>query len=101
MTINIFTNRPAYDVPIEKDGVVNRIWQAFFDSVFQKLNSLLGASLPLNAYTVAQLEGGSATILASSNTNGAVIVSDESGGRTIATSDGTDWRRVSDGAVIS
>jgi hypothetical protein len=30
-----------------------------------------------------------------------VIISDETGGRTLATSDGTDWRRVSDGAVAS
>ena len=30
-----------------------------------------------------------------------IIVSDEIGGRTIATSDGTNWRRVSDGAVVS
>ena len=33
--------------------------------------------------------------------NGIVIVSDETGGRTIATSDGTNWRRVSDGAIVS
>ena len=33
--------------------------------------------------------------------NCAIIVSDEAGGRTIATSDGTNWRRVSDGAVVS
>lgn len=33
--------------------------------------------------------------------NHAVIVTNESGGRTIAASDGTDWRRVSDGAVVS
>lgn len=33
--------------------------------------------------------------------NCAIIVSDEVGGRTIATSDGTNWRRVSDGAIVS
>jgi hypothetical protein len=33
--------------------------------------------------------------------NGVIIVSNEAGGRTLATSDGTNWRRVSDGAVIS
>lgn len=38
---------------------------------------------------------------ASSNTDGVVIISDETGGRTIATSDGTNWRRVADGAIIS
>jgi hypothetical protein len=33
--------------------------------------------------------------------NGVIIVSNESGGRTLATSDGTVWRRVRDGAAIS
>ena len=33
--------------------------------------------------------------------NGVIIVSDEVGGRTLATSDGTDWRRVSDGTVVA
>jgi len=32
---------------------------------------------------------------------GVIIVPDETGGRTLATSDGTDWRRVSDGVVVS
>lgn len=31
----------------------------------------------------------------------AIIVSNETGGRTIATSDATNWRRVRDGAVVS
>jgi hypothetical protein len=33
--------------------------------------------------------------------NGVIIVSDEAGGRTLATSDGTNWKRVSDGATVS
>lgn len=33
--------------------------------------------------------------------NGVIIVSNETGGRTLATSDGTNWRRVSDGAIVS
>jgi hypothetical protein len=32
---------------------------------------------------------------------GVIIVTDEAGGRTLATSDGTNWRRVNDGAIIS
>lgn len=38
---------------------------------------------------------------ASTYDNGVIIVSNETGGRTLATSDGTNWRRVSDGAIIS
>lgn len=33
--------------------------------------------------------------------NGVIIVSNEVGGRTLATSDGTNWRRVSDGVIVS
>ena len=33
--------------------------------------------------------------------NHMIIIPDETGGRTLATSDGTNWRRVSDGAVAS
>ena len=46
-------------------------------------------------YTVAGVPS------AASFDNHVIIVSDEAGGRTLATSDGTNWRRVSDGAVIS
>lgn len=49
----------------------------------------------LPSFTVANLP------TAANYTNRAVIVSDETGGRTIATSDGTNWRRVSDGAIAS
>ena len=38
---------------------------------------------------------------AANHDNRAIIVPDETGGRTIATSDGTNWRRVSDGAIVS
>ncbi len=49
----------------------------------------------LPVYTVATVPS------AATFTNGVIIVSNEAGGRTIATSDGTNWRRVSDGTVIS
>jgi hypothetical protein len=46
-------------------------------------------------YTVATLPS------AATYTNGVIIVSDEVGGRTLATSDGTNWLRVSDGAIVA
>lgn len=54
-----------------------------------------GEIVILPEYTVATVPDPTLT------DNGIIIVSDEAGGRTIATSDGTDWCRVSDGAVIS
>lgn len=50
---------------------------------------------PLREYTIATLPS------ASTFDNTMIIISDETGGRTIATSDGTNWRRVSDGAVAA
>lgn len=53
------------------------------------------SALKLPEYTVAGVPS------AVDFDNCAIIVSNEAGGRTIATSDGTNWRRVSDGAIIS
>ncbi len=51
--------------------------------------------LTLPAYTVATLP------TASDWDNSLVSVSDESGGKTLAFSDGTNWRRVQDRNVVS
>lgn len=92
-------NRPPHNAPFGnvENGVVRmiQIWISFFDELFSKLNTLLGDSIGTPSYNVADLPD--ATI----NLDGQVIVKDEVGGRTIATSDGTNWRRVSDGAIVS
>jgi hypothetical protein len=51
--------------------------------------------LLLPTYTVAGLPA------AALHTRGAVYVSNETGGAVIAFSDGTNWRRVTDRAVVS
>jgi hypothetical protein len=51
--------------------------------------------LLLETYTVATLP------TASLWTQGLIYVSDETGGATIAFSDGTNWRRVQDRAIVS
>jgi hypothetical protein len=55
----------------------------------------LSRPFKMRAYTVANLPA------AGDWTDTAVICSNETGGRTIVTSDGTNWRRVRDGAVAS
>ncbi|MCA3269134.1 MAG: DUF2793 domain-containing protein, partial [Thalassospira sp.] len=49
----------------------------------------------LPSYTVAGLPA------ASGNTAGLIYISNESGGAVVAFSDGTNWRRVTDRAVVS
>ena len=51
--------------------------------------------LVLKSYTVATVP------TAGDWTNGIIVVSDEAGGLTVAFSDGTNWRRVQDRAVVS
>lgn len=58
-------------------------------------NPLIAPILITQDYTVAGVPG------ASGSKNGVITVSDEVGGFTLAFSDGTDWRRVQDRAIIS
>lgn len=91
-------------------GLVERVLLAFGSSVYRefadhalRLNECLtvdGAEpmekpFPLASYTVA-------TVPTASEWEGSVIyVSNETGGKTLAFSDGTDWRRVQDRAIVS
>ena len=56
---------------------------------------IVTAALGLPQYTVASLPD------AASNTGHLIYVSDETGGATAAISDGTNWRRMQDRAVVS
>ena len=61
------------------------------------IDNLLRAPIALPEYTVARL-----LLLPAAMYKGkAVICTNETGGRTIATSDGTAWKRVKDGATVS
>lgn len=70
--------------------------QAFFDELELLLNSrILGDAVSLPSYTVASVPA------ASEWGSGMIFVSDEASGAVPAFSDGTNWRRVTDRAVIS
>lgn len=93
MTIN---SKPAHGDKIVEGGQLTRTAQAFFDDLEIQLNArLLGQSVVLQSYTALTLPD------ASKNTNGMIVVSDESGGAVTAFSDGTNWRRTTDRAVVS
>ncbi len=71
-------------------------YQDFFDDVVQKTNdAVLGEAFNLPSYLKAAMP------TASSYTGGLIYVSDEIGGATVAFSDGVDWRRVQDRAIVS
>jgi hypothetical protein len=69
----------------------------FIDDLVEKLNSkLFGNQITLDTYTVATLP-----TVPDVTAPGLIFVSDETGGAIPAFSDGTNWRRVSDRAIVS
>lgn len=80
---------------VESDAATSSL-QGFFDELVLQLNgNLLGSVVQLTSYTVASVPDATAF------TAGTIFVSDETGGAVPAFSDGTDWRRVTDRAVIA
>ena len=92
-----FASRPHHSNSIISGGQnpPSAEYNLFFDNINFSLNQLLGDSLKLTTYTLATVPD----VVA--NLGGLIFVSDEVGGPTPAWSDGTDWRRFSDGAVVS
>jgi hypothetical protein len=85
--------------PPMSTSIVNEIgntstqWSLWFDSLFRRLNLSQPTELP--SYSVSSLP------IASLFEGSIIYVSDESGGKTIAFSDGANWRRVQDRNIVS
>lgn len=88
------TTKPDWGGLIARDDIITPLYQAFFDDIELKLNAnLLGPVVQLTGYTVATVP----TVIS----GGMIYVSDETGGAVPAFSDGTNWRRVTDRAIVS
>jgi hypothetical protein len=72
------------DVPIDESS-----------DAYQQLIGQTPAAFVLKTYTVATVPDASMWV------RGLIYVSDETGGATVAFSDGTNWRRVQDRAIVS
>ena len=84
-------------VLIDEQGKASPVLQKFFDDMETKLNlSLFGNQLVLPVYTVATLPS-----VPSNDRPGLIYVSDETGGAVPAFSDSSNWRRVTDRAVVA
>jgi len=71
-------------------------WFALFRRITEAINVIFQNGLPrLPSHTVASAPS------ASDNPRAMIYVSDETGGAVPAFSDGTNWRRVTDRAIIS
>ena len=88
--------RPDHKDPISTGEFPTRPYEVFFDDLVLLLNQfVLGQAVSLVSYAVADVPP-------PANWTGAMIyVSDESGGAVTAFSDGTNWRRTTDRAIIS
>lgn len=102
---NKIASRPDHGEPlVNEEGKGSTNFNLFLDDLFRAANAILGQSFVLIEYTVLQLQTGTPEQIlapAADNLNGMVICSDEGGGLVPAFSDGTDWRRVTDRAIIS
>lgn len=77
------------------DGLATVPLLDFFDEIVQRLNAnLLGNQVQLMSYEVDELPS-------AATAGGLIFVTDETGGAVPAFSDGVNWRRVTDRAVVS
>lgn len=86
---------PPYHLP----SVEDTLWRKWFNEVFDRFG---GIPFGIEGSTVANLPAASNHGATTGNPfTSLIFVSDETGGATIAFSDGTDWRRVQDRAIVS
>lgn len=86
----MIVDTPLTGDKVTEEGVPNSQFQSLLESLTLAINEF-----EFPSYTVA-----TAPDATQSEAKG-IYVSDESGGATIAFSDGTNWRRVQDRAIIS
>ena len=108
-------SKPDIGVPIVEEGVASGDFQLYLDDIQEQLNAaitavsdletitadlqtqldtVVGPQVDLTSYTVVTLPG-------VTGTPGLIFVTDETGGAVPAFSDGTNWRRVTDRAIVS
>lgn len=87
---------PPHMKATDDGGLFTGPWYDFLRFVSRRANAPVAPS-----YTKAQLQGGSVVFTATANPGALVVCSDEAGGAVLCFSDGTNWRRVTDRAVIS
>ena len=94
------SSKPDHGAPIgstedSKQVSASEVLQIFLDDLVLKLDTLLGDQGPiLPSYTVS-------TLPPALPAGGNVFVTDETGGAVPAFSDGINWRRYTDRAIVS
>ena len=95
MVTRAITSKPDYGTELTTKGRASDRLQLYLDDITQRLNDyLLGDQVRLPSYTVSALPSVPPD-------PGMIFVSDEAGGAVPAFSDGTNWRRCTDRAIVS
>lgn len=101
MSHNQVTSKPDHGEKIIEDGSASTRFQLFMDDLEERLNDfLLGATVRIPTYAKADLPD-AATNFQADDFSSLIYVSDDVGGAVPAFTDGTNWRRCTDRAVIS
>ncbi len=82
---------PFQDQTLMDTNRFSATWVRWLDAVYRTLSGK--SPLPIASYNVASLPPISTAEI--------IFVSDESGGAVLAFSDGTNWRRVTDRAIVT
>lgn len=87
--------RPTDRKPLEQNGRFKLEWDTFFSVLLNAVNAVSQSSLvATKSFTVA-------TVPSAADVGRVIYVSNEAGGAVLAFSDGVNWRRVTDRAIIS
>lgn len=86
--------------PRQEKDLNQRVWLDWFNLMYERVGE--GPFL-LRGYSVSNLPSASSWGNTSSDNpfSSLIFVYDETGGATLAFSDGTDWRRLQDRAIVS
>jgi hypothetical protein len=94
-------SKPAYGEKITPEGNASTNFQLYLDDLEERLNTfLLGDAVKIPSYAKASLPS-AANNFETGESSSLIYVTDDVGGAVVAFTDGTDWRRVTDRAVIS
>jgi len=91
--MTMLSSPPDDELALDQGGRLTRAWLRWVSRVTRILRG--GEPLRVASYKVATLPPAAAW------SRCVVVVTDETGGETLAVSDGTDWRRVTDLAVVA
>ena len=101
LSITTTEMRPNISGTYDLGRSVNKFKDGFFSGAVDTRNLTASGTVKTGSLTVAVATASSSATAVAAGAGASVYITDETGGATLAVSDGTVWRRVSDRASIS